>query len=173
MKTIMIFLSITILLAGCTSKPDYRAATNGSAGHSEQKISEDRYRVQFKIYSNSVADATDFALLRSAQLTQQEGFDWFLITSKETFIESTKTQPATSIGLSQNRQTVRQCGLLTCDTYQRPSTQMDASISLSSQNDRKEVNTVLDIRMGKGMKPNDDSYHAQDVIDNLGNKATE
>jgi hypothetical protein len=50
---------------------------------------------------------------------------------------------------------------------------MDASISLSSQNERKEVHTVLDIRMGKGMKHNDDSYHAQDVIDNLGNKAIE
>ncbi|MFT4731684.1 MAG: hypothetical protein ACI89W_000697 [Gammaproteobacteria bacterium] len=171
MKTIMIFLSITMLLAGCASKPDYRAATNGSVGHSEQKISDDRYRVQFKIYSNSVADATDYALLRSAQLTQREGLDWFLVTSKETFIESTKMQPASSVGVTQSRETLRQCGLLTCDTYQRPSTRMNASISVGSQNERKEVHTVLDIRMGKGMKPNDDSYNAKDVIDNLGGKA--
>lgn len=171
MKTIMIFLSVTMLLAGCASQPDYRAAIDGSAGHSEQKISDDRYRVQFKIHSNSVADATDFALLRSAQLTQREGFDWFLVTSKETFIESTKMQPASSVGVTQSRETVRQCGLLTCENYQRPSTRMDAAISIGSQNERKEVQTVLDIRMGKGMKPNDDSYNAQDVVDNLGNKA--
>ncbi|MFT6953869.1 MAG: hypothetical protein ACJAY1_000969, partial [Glaciecola sp.] len=43
--------------------------------------------------------------------------------------------------------------------------------SVGSQNERKEVHTVLDIRMGKGMKPNDDSYNAKDVIDNLGGKA--
>ncbi|MFT7259076.1 MAG: hypothetical protein ACI9MS_000929 [Glaciecola sp.] len=171
MKTIMIFLSITLLLVGCASKPDYRAATKDSAGHSEQKISDDRYRVQFKIHSNSVADATDFALLRSAQLTQREGFDWFLVTSKETFIESTKMQPASSVGVTQSRETVRQCGLLTCDTYQRPSTRMDAAISVGSQSKRKQVQTILDIRMGKGMKLNDDSYNAQDVIDNLENKA--
>jgi hypothetical protein len=171
MKTIMIFLSITMFLAGCASKPSYRAATNGSVGHSEQKISDDRYRVQFKIYSYSVADATDFALLRSAQLTQQEGLDWFVVTSKETFVESRKMEPATSIGMSQSSQTVRHCGLLTCDTYQQPSRQMDASISVATQNDRKEVHTILDIRMGKGMKPNDDSYNAQDVINNLGYKA--
>jgi len=170
MKTFMIFLSITMLITGCASKPDYRPATNGSPGHSEQKISADRYRVTFKIYSNSVADATDYALLRSAQLTKREGFDWFLVTSKETFIESTKTQPASSVGISQSRETVRNCGLLTCDTYQRPSTRMDASVALGSQNDRKEVHTILDIRMGKGTKPNDDSYSTQDVIDNLGKK---
>jgi hypothetical protein len=171
MKTIMLFLSITMLMAGCASKPSYRPATNGSVGHSEQKISNDRYRVQFKIYSISVAEATDFALLRSAQLTQQAGFDWFIVTTKETFVESRKMEPALSIGSSQSSQTARQCDLLTCNTYKRPINTMDTSIELGTLNNRKEVHTVLDIRMGKGMKPNDNSYGAQDVINNLEYKA--
>ena len=170
MKTIMIFLSTIILLSACASKPDYRPATNGSVGYSEQKITNDRYRVEFKIKSNSVADASDYALLRSAQLTKEQGYDWFVVTSKETFVESTKMEPASSIGVSQGRQTVKHCGLLGCETYQRPSTQMEASIAVGSQNERKEVHSVLDVRMGKGMKPNDDSYNAQDVIDNLSSK---
>jgi len=173
MKTLMMFLSITILLAGCASKPDYRPASKGSAGYSEHKISDDKYRVQFKVYSKSVGDATDYALLRSAQLTQQQGFDWFVVTTKETFVESTKMQPAATVGVSQSRQTVRDCGLLTCDTYERPSSQIGASISTGSQSDRKEVQTILEIRMGKGTRPNDDSYHAQDVIDNLRTKLEE
>ncbi len=37
MKTIMIFLSITMLLAGCASKPDYRAATNGQQDTANKK----------------------------------------------------------------------------------------------------------------------------------------
>jgi hypothetical protein len=48
---------------------------------------------------------------------------------------------------------------------------MDAFISVGSQNERNEVHTVSDIRMGKRMKPNDDSYNEKDVIDNLGAKA--
>lgn len=173
MKTIMMLLLTTMLLAGCASKPDYRPANNGSVGYSEQKISDDRYRVQFKIYSKTVADAADYALLRSAQLTQQQGFDWFLITTKETFVEATNMQPAATVGVSQGRQRVRDCGLLTCDTYERPSSQVGASISTGLQSVRKEVNTILEIRMGKGTKPNDNSYHAQDVIDNLETKLEE
>ncbi|MFQ3250813.1 MAG: hypothetical protein ACI9O6_002653 [Glaciecola sp.] len=171
LKSIMIFLSTMMLITACASKPDYRAATNGSEGFSEQKIADDRYRVQFKLYSKNVADASDYALLRAAQLTQQQGYDWFVVTSKETFVESTKMEPATSIGMSQSHQTVKHCGLLTCDTYHRPSTHMEASISTGSQDQRKEIQTVLDIRMGKGSKPNDESYNAQDVLDNLGSKA--
>lgn len=172
MKTIMMCLSIVLFVTGCASKPDYRPAKNGSVGYSEQKITDDRYRVQFKTYSKSVADAADFALLRSAQLTQQQGFDWFVVTSKETFVESQKLQPASSVSASQQRQVVRHCGLLTCDTYERPSTEIGANINMGQSNSRKEVHSILDIRMGKGPKPNQESYGAQDVIDNLSGKAS-
>ncbi|GAA0859899.1 CC0125/CC1285 family lipoprotein [Aliiglaciecola litoralis] len=170
MKYIMVFLSIVLLISGCASAPDYRPAKNGSEGYSEQKVSSDRYRVQFKLYSKSVADAFDYALLRSAELTQQQGYDWFVVTSKETFVESQKVQPASSIGVSQQRQVERHCGLLTCDTRTRPSTEVGVSINSSAGNERKEVHTILEIRMGKGTKTNDDAYGAQDVLDSLSSK---
>ncbi|MFA3792714.1 hypothetical protein AB6T38_16530 [Aliiglaciecola sp. SL4] len=171
MKSIMMFLSIVLLLSGCASKPDYRAAQNGSVGYSEQKITDDRYRVQFKSYSRSVADASDFALLRSAQLTQQQGYDWFVVTSKETFVESEAYQPSSSLGVSHQRQLERDCGLITCNSYRRPSTEVDMTIAAGSGNERKEVHTILDIRMGKGVKLNEEAYSAQDVIDNLIDKS--
>ncbi|WP_158966190.1 hypothetical protein [Paraglaciecola sp. L3A3] len=171
MKLITIIFSIALLLlSGCASKPDFRPATNGSVGYSEQKITDDRYRVQFKSYSKTVADASDYALLRSAQLTQQQGYDWFVVTSKETFVESEKLQPASSVGVSQTRQVERHCGLLTCKTYSRPSTQVGVNINAGMSNERKEVHSILEIRLGKGLKPNEDSYSAQDVIDNLNGK---
>lgn len=171
MKFIIIVLSsVLLLLSGCASKPDFRPATNGSVGYSEQKITDDRYRVQFKSYSKTVADAADYALLRSAQLTKQQGYDWFVVTSKETFVESEKIQPASSIGVSQTRQVERHCGLLTCETHSRPSTEVGLRLNAGHTNERKEVHSILEIRLGKGSKPNEDSYSAQDVLDNLNQK---
>ena len=175
MKYLMTLLTLTVfvLVSGCASKPDYRSAKNGSVGYSDQKITDDRYRVQFKSYSKSVADASDYALLRSAQLTQKQGYDWFVVTSKETFVESEKQQPSSSVGFTQTRQIERNCGLLTCETRSRPSTEVGVNINTGINNERKEVHSILEIRMGKGVKPNEDSYGAQDVIDNLSEKINE
>jgi hypothetical protein len=80
----LLTLTLLVLVSGCTSRPDYRSAKNGSVGYSEQKITDDRYRVQFKSHSKTVADASDYALLRAAELTQQQGYDWFVVTSRKT-----------------------------------------------------------------------------------------
>lgn len=172
MKCFITLLTLTLLVSvsGCTSKPDYRSAKNGSVGYSEQKITDDRYRVQFKSHSQLVADASDYALLRAAELTQLQGYDWFVVTSKETFVESEKQQPSSSIGFTQRRQIERNCGLLTCETRTRPSTEVGLNINTDLNNNRKEVHSILEIRMGKGVKPNEDSYGAQDVVDNLSQK---
>ena len=162
----LLTLTLLVLVSGCTSRPDYRSAKNGSVGYSEQKITNDRYRVQFKSHSKTVADASDYALLRAAELTQQQGYDWFVVTSKETFVESEKQQPSSSIGFTQTRQIERNCGLLTCEPRTRPSTE----VGLNINNNRNEVHSILEIRMGKGVKLNEDSYGAQDVVDNISQK---
>ncbi|GAB2681785.1 hypothetical protein [Aliiglaciecola aliphaticivorans] len=51
--------------------------------------------------------------------------------------------------------------------YQRPSTEIDMTIATGAGNERKEIHSIFDIRMGKGVKLNEDAYSAQDVIDNL------
>lgn len=168
MKTTLLIMSILILV-GCASKPDYRPANKGSTGYSEQKISDDRYRVEFKSVSNSVADAGDYALLRAAELTQAQGYDWFVVTNKETFVESKSHAPTSSVSATRGQQVERSCGLLTCETRTRLVNEM--GVQISNHDSRKEVHTLLDIKMGKGIKPNDNSYSAQDVIDNLSAKA--
>ena len=170
MKKIITFILMTLLVTACASKPEYRPANKGSVGYSEQKITEDRFRVQFKSVSNSVADAADYALLRSAELTQAQGYDWFVITSKETFVESEKVQPASSIGLSHQQRVERRCGLLTCETYRRPSSEVGVAFSGTNTNSRKEVHSILEIRLGKGVMSNESSYSAADVVENLSKK---
>ncbi|PKG98700.1 hypothetical protein [Paraglaciecola sp. MB-3u-78] len=170
MKYLITLLTLTLFISGCASKPDYRLAKNGSVGYSDQKITDDRFRVQFKSHSKTVADASDYALLRAAELTQQQGYDWFVVTSKETFVESEKQQPGSSVGFTQTSQMERNCGLLTCESRSRPSKEVGVNINTGINNDRKEVHSILEIRMGKGVKPNEDSYGAQDVVDNLSEK---
>ncbi len=168
MKTLITSIFLIFLVTACASKPEYRPANKGSVGYSEQKITNDRYRVQFKSISTSVADAADYALLRSAELTQQQGLDWFVVTSKETFVESQKVEPASAIGLSHQQRVERHCGLLTCETHRRPVNEV--GVAFNSGNNRKEVHSILEIRMGKGLMPNESSYNAADVIENLSKK---
>lgn len=170
MKKLTTLLMMTILITACASKPDYRRANNGSVGYSEQKITNDRFRVQFKSLSHNIADAADYALLRSAELTQQQEFDWFVVISKETFVESQRVEPMSAFGLSNQQRIERRCGLLTCETYYRPTTNL--GVALSNTSNRKEVHSILEIRMGKGLKPNDTSYSAADIIENLSTKLT-
>ena len=168
MKTLITLILITLLVTACGSTSEYRHANKGAAGYSEQKITNDRFRVQFKSVSNSIVDADDFALLRSAELTQQQGFEWFVITSKETFVESEKVEPDSAIGLSEQQRLDRHCGLLTCEA-KRPTD--ESSFSFSSANRRKEVHSILKIRMGKGAITNESSYSAADVIEKLSQKS--
>ncbi len=170
MKTLTLLSILIFAMTGCASKPDFREAKNGAAGYAEQKITDDRYRVQFKSYSHDVADASDYALLRAAQITLAQGYDWFVVTSKETFVESEKVQPQSAIGMTQARRIERHCGLLSCETRSRPSTEVAMSINTGMSQQRKEVVSIIEVRMGKGLKLNDDSYGAQDVLDNLSDK---
>jgi hypothetical protein len=126
--------------------------------------------VQFKSDSKLLGDASDYALFRSAELTKQQGYDWFVVSSKETFVESVKQQPRSSVDFTKIRQVERNCGLLTCETRSRPCTELGGNINTDLNNDRKEVHSILEIRMGKGIKPNEDSYGAQDVVYNLSQK---
>lgn len=169
MKTLMILLSLTAFIFGCASQPDYRPAKNGGNGYSEQKVTDDRYRIQYKSRQSDVAGSTNYALLRAAELTQQQGYDWFVITSRETFVESEKVNTGSSIGASHQREVVRDCGLLTCQTTTRPSNEVNMGIHLGSES-KKQVQAILEIRMGKGTRPETESYNAQEVQYNLKQK---
>jgi hypothetical protein len=166
MKTLIILLSLTSLIAGCASQPDYRPAKNEGQGYSEQKVTDDRYRIQYKSHRSDVAESTNYALLRAAELTQQQGYDWFVVTSRETFVESEKVNTGSSIGASHQREIVRDCGLLTCQTRTRPASEVSMGINLGSET-KRQVQAILEIRMGKGTQPETESYNAQEVKQNL------
>ena len=75
-------------LAACTTATPYQPDLAGqriSGGYSEQRIGEDRYRVNFAGNALTSRDRVEgYLLYRAAELTAQNGYDWFLIVDRLT-----------------------------------------------------------------------------------------
>jgi hypothetical protein len=80
MKHIFAALLAAPLLAACASTTPYGpAAKDGAKGYTTQQIENDRFRVA---YTDRKADtARDYALLRAAEVTLENGGDWFELTN--------------------------------------------------------------------------------------------
>lgn len=85
-KTWALIASAAVLTACATATP-YQPATNANAsnGFSEIQIESDRTRISFD--GNSLTDretVETYLLYRAAELTKQKGYDYFLLTERET-----------------------------------------------------------------------------------------
>lgn len=167
MKIFITLAFVTLTLIGCASHSGYKPANGKGYGYSETEISENRYRIDYKAKSRQASKAKNYALLRAAELTQEKGFDWFVVVDRETRVEKTEERISTSM---QTGQTVtKSCGLLGCTTQTRPSTQYGVGVSSGMGTD--EAIASLEIRMGKGVKPaSGDVYDAQEIQYSLGAK---
>jgi hypothetical protein len=83
MRTAQIaLLAVVMLLAGCAGS-NYSSADNmWHLGFSETQLAPDTWRVTYKGHQIAMAKATDFALLRSAELCLQAGFTHFTVTGQ-------------------------------------------------------------------------------------------
>jgi hypothetical protein len=72
--------ALMLLLSLCGCATSYRPMKNGQ-GYSDTQIAADRFLVTFQGNGQTSADqASDFAMLRAAQLTLQHGFSYFAVT---------------------------------------------------------------------------------------------
>jgi hypothetical protein len=164
MKILTLIMSI-ILLSSCASQSAYRAASGNGYGYQEVKLSDTQYRISFKLRGSNVAKAKDLALVRAADLTLQHGYTWFQVIDKEMTREKSDDSSLT-IGASRETTTTTSCGLLTCQSRTTPSTGYHAAAELGA--DRDKVERLLEIRMGKGVQPQDGrSYNAKQLKANL------
>lgn len=82
--------ALALTVAGCatTGSTPYQAASSANAvtgGYSEVQLAGDRYSVSFagnRLTSREQVET--FLLFRAAELTRQQGYDWFVIVDKET-----------------------------------------------------------------------------------------
>jgi hypothetical protein len=79
-------------LSACVSPTPYQPAVRGSAtsgGYSETRIEPDRWRVNFSGNSMTSRETVEgYLLFRAAELTLQNGGDWFAIVDRQTDAKS-------------------------------------------------------------------------------------
>lgn len=77
-----------VLLAACSQATPYQPASSGSAihgGYSQQLIAPNHYRVRFHGNSLTSRETVEaYLLYRAAELTIEQGGDWFTMLDRET-----------------------------------------------------------------------------------------
>lgn len=140
-------------LSACATPTLYQPATGPAAqGYSEMAIEERRYRVSFRSGSDTSVEASrDFALRRAADLTIENGYDWFAVTDRI-------TEPA--VGGGGPRFSV---GLGGADFGSSSAIGGGVGVGFGGRSQTGYV-TTLEIVMGAGPKPESpDAYDARSV----------
>ena len=98
MRRLMLTALACLSLTACATATVYQpAARPTDVGFSEMKIESGRYRVTFQGGDGAPPTTiADLALLRAAELTLRDGYDWFRITDRE----SSEAPPHSSSSLS-------------------------------------------------------------------------
>ncbi|WP_194755521.1 CC0125/CC1285 family lipoprotein [Aliidiomarina indica] len=153
-------------LIGCSSASPYRAAEGSGFGYSERKITENHYRVNFKARGDDTSRAMDYALLRASEVTLEQAYDWFQVVNRETFVNRERVSSGSSFGAGAGYETIRDCTPLGCRVYRRPVRNYHLGMSLGD--DRSVIETILEVRMGRGVRPEDgQTFDAREVYENL------
>lgn len=161
MKPLLIVCCM-LMLSACATAPysNYRAAKGDGPGYREIILDSSSYRVQFKLRGNQRTAARNYALQRAAELTLAAGYDWFIVSKqKRRMINEGNNSPELPETFS-----TRRCGLLGCQTQTYPS---DSSDPHAREEQESYTLVLLDIHMGKGIRPENTSYDAQETWDQL------
>lgn len=155
LKFIGLMVSTVLFLSACAGQPAYREAQRGGFGYSERQITDEQFRVNFKARGDNIGMALDYAMLRASELTLERGYDWFRVTSRETFVDRERVSNS-------------HIGFGTGYPYGRRGPSTNYHLGLTLGDGRSEVEVNLEIRLGRGPLPDDENvYKASEVFENL------
>lgn len=92
---------LAVTLAACETATVYQAAPRpGAVGYSDYRVEPGRYRIQFQGGDGAPsAQIRDYVLLRAAQVTLRDGYDWFRISDREGSVAPPRHQGSISFGI--------------------------------------------------------------------------
>ncbi|MFC7291673.1 CC0125/CC1285 family lipoprotein [Hirschia litorea] len=168
-SVLAILTTTSLVLAACASQPAYRPSSSyNGAGYSEQIIETNRYQVSFRGSSLTPRDDVEtYLLLRSAELTLQNGYDYFVIAERDT--ESKSRLYPSAFGRHPSRYGFGY-------SYFHPRAgwygAYDPFWDGPNYNEVTKYEATAEILMYKGEKPQDEvrAFDAQDVVNNVGPK---
>jgi hypothetical protein len=156
-----LLLAFGLTLAACASAPSYApAASPGAAGYSEMRIESNRYSVTYRASGAAGAQLLeDYALLRAADLTLQNGRDWFWVDRRALDDSGARGGgPSIGVGIGAGRwggNTGVNVGV-------------GVNVPIGGQGGARARSATLDIRFGEGPQPSDaNAYDARSVAANL------
>lgn len=175
-RTLLVAAAAALTLAACaTATPYAPAGLNGQrGGYAEQRLESNRYNVSFAGNSVTSREQVEMSLLlRAAELTTENGYDWFSTVTRATDRDT-------------RYQTTRDPFFDTYGPYWRPSWRYFGLGRWSRWNDPFWGRPDFDIRqidryeatteivMGRGPKPAGDAnaFDAREVIANLTGRVT-
>lgn len=87
--TSIVAISVFLVLAACAKPTPYQAAADRSGfGYSEQTIGKDQYRIGFNGNGITTRETVDrYLRYRAAELTSEQGFDYFIIGKRKEYID--------------------------------------------------------------------------------------
>lgn len=144
----LIAISMTITLTACSSSPVYRPAdSDGDVGYRVTELTEDKYRVTFRGSRSTSADSVrDFALLRAAEVTLQNGSDWFEVLRSDSTSQQ-RDRHSTSSDVVPAHRVTRSCGLLGCTTTVDPAY---VGVRVETLSTDAYHTSSIEIALGKG-----------------------
>ena len=158
LKTLGFIAAATLAISACASLAPYgpQTAPNGQ-GYSEQRIESDRYRVSYNGVG-AIGTVADYALLRAAELTLENGYDWFEVTRSWTDGRPDGAggfRPSVSIGAGSSR----------WGGYRSSGVGVGVGLNFSGPS---PTSTEIEVLMGRGERPDrPNAYDARGVRDSI------
>lgn len=163
MKRALIIAAATLSLAACATPTVYAPSTGAatSVGFTDYRIETGRYRVTYTGGGGApMSQVADYALLRAAEVTLRDGYDWFRVVDRQdrTLGAGSGGRPRVSVGVgSGGGGWGRRSGV---------SVGVGTSFDLSGG---PAFSRTLEVMAGKGAVPKDrDVYDARDIVRVIG-----
>lgn len=160
----------SLVLGACASQPAYKQASSyNGTGYTDQIIETNRYHVSFRGNSVTPRDEVEtFLLLRSAEITLDNGFDYFVIVDRETETKS-RSFPRGFGGYRSRYGFGYSYFYPTRGWYGMYDPFWD-NFGRNSYNQITKYEATAEILLHKGTKPTDElrAFDARDVVKNLG-----
>ena len=162
MKVPALLAAASLALTGCMTLAPYGPqATQDSQGYSEYRIDSQRWRVTYNGVG-APAPVADMALLRAADLTLDQGYDWFEVSQR--FIDG---RPDSAGGLRPTLGVGYGGGRYDGPYGRYSSSGVGVGVGLSFQGP-SATSTTLEILMGRGETPGQaEAYDARGVQQSL------
>ena len=160
--TLPLIVAAGLALSACASLAPYGAQMGpGGQGYAEQRIESNRFRVTYNGVG-APGPVMDMALLRAAELTTAEGYDWFEVTQRWTdgrLDSAGRMRPSLGVSYGAGRGSGRY------GSYSTSGVGVGVGLNFSGPS---PTSTTLEVVMGNGSKPDrPNAYDARSVQDGL------